>query len=50
MYFYNPYGGSTVLNNTLVTVSGQGTTSKGYAIKNLEIDFGENQLFWAKQD
>lgn len=50
MYFYNPYGGSTVLNNVPVTVKGQGTTSMAYAIKNLDIDFGENRLFWAKQN
>ena len=49
MYFYNSYGRSTVLNNVPVTVSGQGTTSKAYAIKNLNIDFGEDRLFWAKQ-
>lgn len=51
IYFYNPLGGSKVFpDNTLVTVTGQGTTSKAYAIKNLNIDFGENNLFWAKQE
>lgn len=49
MYFYKEFGGETVLNNIPVTVEGQGTTSKAYAIKNLNIDFGENNLFWAKQ-
>lgn len=50
MYFYKAFGGETVLNSIPVTVEGQGTTSKAYAIKNLNIDFGENRLFWAKQN
>ena len=45
--FCNPNGGT--ITKAEVTVEGQGTTSLGYTIKNLNIDFGEN-LFWVKQD
>lgn len=50
IYFYPSGSSSSVLTNTTVTVRGQGTTSMGYSIKNLDIDFGEDRLFWAKQD
>ena len=49
-YFKDHSSGEPILNGTYVTVSGQGTTSRSYGIKNLDIDFGENNLFWAKQD
>lgn len=49
IYYYPQKNSENVLRNTTVTVSGQGTTSLGYTIKNLEIDFG-NKLFWVKND
>lgn len=49
--FYRPKGGQNALpDNTTVTVRGQGTTSKGYTIKNIDIDFGTDKLFWARDD
>lgn len=49
IYYFNPYNTGTILNGEKVIVSVQGTTSKSYAIKNLNIDFGEDRMFWAKQ-
>ena len=50
MYYFQPYNTGEILSGEPVTVSIQGTTSKSYAIKNLNIDFGEDRMFWAKQN
>jgi hypothetical protein len=40
-----PFDTGQILHGETVKVSVQGTTSKSYAIKNLNIDFGEDRLF-----
>lgn len=47
-YFIN--GTNQLKEDTEVEVSIQGTTTRGYAIKNVNIDFGTDKMFWVKDD
>ncbi len=48
--YYFVDGVNVLPAGTTCTVEIQGTTTTGYTIKNIDIDFGENRLFWAKSD